>query len=469
MHRRVTIALAGLTSLAVALRALHLHAMADVLLEMPPEAGMDRWLAMHVAGAVGAGDWLGGWSADYDSGPAYAYWLGLLYRLGGQRWIVPLAVHILLGAAVCPLVYVVGRRLFSPAVGLLAAAMAALYAPAVFYETLLVKFSLVSFTVAVLLVCLVHSDGPDARWALGAGCAFGALVALRANAALVGPVLAWWIVRPAQGVRQGAARLALLALGTVLVLGPFLLRDRVVMARGGGASLWGIHFYIATHAEADGTYSPVDGVRDDAVGHVVDARRVAEQGTGRRLTPAEVSWYWFSRGLSAIRENPWRYALLEARKLRLVLAGFEEGSFGDTYEDAVEESWVLRLPLLTFGSICPLALLGMALALQRREGEILVWVIGAYVLSLLPFFIAGRYRLPIAVPMLLLAARGLVWVTDAVRRRRWDMLALAGILMAVLVAGLPAEAADRWKFAAVLGTGVVAAALARRQEPRSAT
>src|SRR5262245_19003258 len=63
--------LAGVVLVGLGLRLLHLHAVAHVLLDSPPEVGMDRWLAMHVAQAVARGDWLGGWSADYDSTPGY--------------------------------------------------------------------------------------------------------------------------------------------------------------------------------------------------------------------------------------------------------------------------------------------------------------------------------------------------------------------------------------------------------------
>src|SRR5262249_6466270 len=151
------------------------------------------------------------------------------------------------------------------------------------------------------------------RWVLGAGIALGLLQALRGNAVVVALPCAWSIAR-GRATRPALVRIATLLAGMVLVLSPLVVRDRVAAARGRGTSLWGIHFYVATQSGADGTYIPVPGVRDDVVGHVVDARTLAEQAEGHSLTPFEVSWHWFRRGLAAIRAHPRAYADLQFRK-----------------------------------------------------------------------------------------------------------------------------------------------------------
>ncbi len=453
-----------MVALAWILRGLHLRAMASRLLDTPPEVGMDRWLAMHVAEAVARGDWLGGWAADYDSTLGYSYWLAALYALGGG-WLAPLVVQALLGGIACALVAMAGARLWSPFVGVAAAVLLAAYAPALFYETLLVKFALIPVAVATVLLCTtLAAERRTPSWAVASGVALGTLMAIRGNAALVAPVCAWWMVR---GRARGAGRMLLaFAAGVVLVFGPLALRDRVAARAGRSTSLWGIHFYVATHAGADGTYAPVPGVRDDAIGHVVDARSVAETDAGRALSGPEVSRWWLARGLDDIRRDPWRYVVLQARKVRLVLAGHEDGAFGDDFDGARATSWILRLPLVTFGAICPLALLGAAIVLERRRAELLPWFVGAYLLSLLPFFVTGRYRLPIAVPMLLLAAVGMEWIANAVRAHRWPMLVAAAAFLALTLFGLPTDIQDRCTFLLLLALGTTAAATVPRQSTR---
>lgn len=444
---------------ALVLRLLHLHAVSPLLLDAPAEVGMDRWLAMHVAEAVARGDWLGGWSADYDSAPGYGYALGALLRMSGGHWLVPMLIQIALGALACLLVYDLGRRLWSPTAGLLAASFLAAYAPALFYETLLVKYALLTITVAALLVCVARAGESDrARDAGLAGLALGTFVALRGNAALVGVPCLWWLIR-GRTVSGAVRRVVVFLVGAALVLGPLAVRDHVAAARGRGTSLWGIHFYIATHPGADGTYAPVGGVREDVIGHVVDARSLAEEREGRRLSPQEVSWHWFRRGLATVRGDPLGYAALEFQKLRLALAGGEDGTFGDDYGDSMDASWVLRLPLVSFGSVVPLALLGLALGLRRRRAMLLVWFVGAYVASLLPFFITGRYRLPIVVPMLVLAGGALEWLAVSLRGPRGSAPLVALLFMAVTLSLLVADAHDRFTFLGILVLGVGVATL----------
>jgi 4-amino-4-deoxy-L-arabinose transferase-like glycosyltransferase len=196
--RRSALILFAILAGALVLRLAHLYAVWPILGDQGAEVGMDRWLAMHVAEAVARGDWLGGWSADYDSAPGYAYLLGGLLRLTGEHWLPPLLVQCVLGALACALVFAIGRRLHSTTVGLLAAGLLAAYAPALFYETLLVKFSLVTVTMAALLCCVLAA-GAQARLlpSLLGGLAFGLLVALRGNAVVLGVPCLWWLARGA--------------------------------------------------------------------------------------------------------------------------------------------------------------------------------------------------------------------------------------------------------------------------------
>jgi 4-amino-4-deoxy-L-arabinose transferase-like glycosyltransferase len=454
-ERRTSGVLAAVVATALALRLLHLHAVAPSLLDRPPDVGMDRWLAMHVAEAVARGDLLGGWSADYDSGPGYAYLLGAVRWASGGRWLPAIALQAVLGALACLLVHGAARRLWSPTAGLLAATLLALYAPALFYETLLVKFSLVTITVAALLYCLTRAAAATGRrWPLLGGLALGVLQALRGNAIVLAIPCVWWLAREGW-TRTTAVRVAWLCAGAALVAAPLAVRDRAAALQSRGTSLWGIHFYVGTQPGADGAYRPVPGVRDDVVGHVVDARTLAEETEGRPLGPFGVSWHWVRRGLAAVRADPAGYAALEARKLYLALAGDEEGSFGDDYADSVEASWVLRrLPLVSFGSVVPLGLLGLLLALHQQRALLPAWFAIAYALSLLPFFVTARYRLPLVVPLLLLAGGALDWLAAQLRGRPRATLPLAGLFLAGALWSFAAGARERWTFAGVLVLGV---------------
>jgi hypothetical protein len=433
---------------ALALRLLHLHAVAGYEIRQPPPSRMDRWLAMEIASAIADGDPVGGWAAPYDSSPGYDYVLAALYIATGRSWLGALVVQAVLGSLVPLLLYAAGRRLHGWSVGLLAALLAAAYAPAIFYEGLLVKFALVPVVVAsLLLACVLLRTWRPAAF-LG-GLALGVLGLLRPNMLLAAPIVAYWAAaREPAGV--ALRRLGWIAAGAVLVLLPMAARDRLAAARGLESTLGGIHFYMGTNPAADGEYVILPGIAPDVVGHLADAQRIAEERSGRRLTRAEVSRFWFGEGVRFVREHPGRYALLQLRKMWFALDADEDGSFGDDFEEFRELSPVLRLPLVMFGMIAPLALLGAG----RRETAPLGLLAGAVLVSLLPFFVEARYRLPLAPIAILLAAIGTARL-DTWRRAGRNLRLVATVLVLLLVAVvLGASDAQAIGFLAVVALGL---------------
>jgi hypothetical protein len=425
----------AIAATALALRLIHLGAVRPIVLDRPPPPGMDRWLSMEIASAVASGEWSGGWAAPFESSPGYSYLLAGLYVASGRRWIGPLALQLVLGALTSVLVYALARRLRTHAVGVVAGLLAALYLPAVFYEGLLVKFGFLPFVTALTLLGLQRIRDGCERWALPTGIALGALVLLRQNLVLIAPVVVAWSVAGAGG-RAALRRTVLVAAGVALLLGPMAVRDHVAARRGRAAALAGIHFYLGTNPRADGEYVVLDGIRPDIVGHVVDARREAERRAGHALSGPDVSRFWFERGLAFIRDDPARYALLQVRKLWLALEANESGSFGDEFGALRPASPVLRLPLVMFGTVVPFALVGLVACLRRRQMLMPLFALGV-VVSLLPFFVAGRYRLPLAVPMIVLAAVGLDAIDAAIRRRgaRVLLVTVPAIALVAVVLG----------------------------------
>ena len=446
--------LATIVAAALALRLAHVASVA-AFEAAHVEPGLDRWLQMEIARAVAGGDWLGGPLAPYESAPAYALGLGVLYRLGGGRWLVPIVLQAVLGALTPLALYATARRLGSARAGLFAAALAAAYGPAIFYEGLTLKFALMPCTVSALL-CASATAATGRRWqaaAAAAGAATALLVALRLNAIVMLPVLVAWIARARPAV--AARALLLVGFGLVAIAAPLALRRALASAHGEAASLWGIHFYVGSRLDGEGGYTVVPGVADDVFGHVDDARALAEASRGRRLTPAEVSRYWLGRGLEEIRRDPAAYLTLEGRKLRRLLAPGEEDVFGDDYAVYAARSVALRAAL-TFGAVAPLALLGLVLVAMRRAP--LGWcvaVAATYAASLLVFFVTSRYRLPVVPPLLLCAGVALAWLAD-LRARPLAFAAAAGGLSVAAWGALGAPPSDVLRLLALLGAAWLA-------------
>ena len=159
---------------------------------------------------------------------------------------------------------------------------------------------------------------------------------------------------------------------------------------------------------------------------------MAEQGVGRPLSPAEVDRYWSSRAWSWIRDHPGDWLTLLRRKFTVLWNQYE---IPDNYHFGfMREHFLTTLALgVTLGVVGPLAIVGMVLPFWRRRGLVAfnaIWL--AYMVTPLLYYVRGRYRLPLAPFLALLAGVGAERLYRAWQAKRWDQL---GTLAAVLLAG----------------------------------
>jgi hypothetical protein len=409
--------------------------------------------------------------------PPYAFVLAPLAGLAPERLRVAIAtVQILMDAATTVLIAAVARRLFSAPVALGAAALYALYGTAVFYSAsvLPVTLSVLSLSLAVAAV-LAAADGPPARW-LWAGAALGLFFLTRPNGIVLLPVVAWWMWgrsrRPAP----------LLAAGLAIVLAPFSARSIV---NGTGPSPFpvngGINFYIGNSPEAHGRYAHVPNVTDKPGEQVQTSIAEASRRAGRPLDARGASSFWFQEAFDWMRREPGTAFALTLRKAATFFRA-EEPPLNVSYDFAREEIPFLRATI-GLGLILPLALLGIGATLadgqRRRDGHgvFLLGVLFAYAASVVAFFLADRYRLPVVPLLAIFAAHGASVVLAQCRSRRPARIALslAALGAAALFADYPFAALgydkdglDHVKLSDVyIGRGDYAAALRECEKARA--
>jgi len=402
---------------------------------------------------IARGDWLG--HDVFYQAPLYPYLLGTFYAIAGRDLFMVRVGQAVIGSVSCVLLGLAGCRLFSRRAGVIAGLGLALYAPAIFFDALVQKSVLDAFFMCLTIWLLARLiTGPQTRWAwFWTGIAMGGLSLTRENALVfVGVTLLWALVRrqvpPEGAIRNTAAaagwrtewrtRLAaagMFMLGLTIVLLPVAVRNSVV---GGGfyltTSQFGPNFYIGNNARADGTYMSLRFGRGAPEYEREDATALAEEATGRRLSPAEVSTYWTKRALSFVRADPLAWLKLLGRKFALL---WNRSEMLDTESQETHAEWStpLRLGgrLGHFGVLVPLALLGLILTWPLRDR---LWVIygisAAYAASVVMFYVFARYRYPLVPFLLLFAAAGLV---ESPRRLRADArsLALAAAVLAAAV------------------------------------
>lgn len=427
------------------------------------------------------------WGSEvFYSAPLYPYFLALIYAVGGPSFLLVRIVQIVLGSVTAVLVVLVAERMFEEPVPLVAGLLSALYAPFIFFDAsilgatlavCLATLSVLLFSLALLKNPFGSTRGRSGRSVGGAtdrlerspdredgffnspsvsesgarrkglvtflaGAAVGLTCLIRPNAILLVPlwVVCLWSIR---GGLRWVRPAAVFAIGSALVIAPVTVRNAAV---GGDfvpiSSHGGINFWIGNHPQATGAFNLPPGVRGTPEQvNLVDSTRLASEAAGRPLKPSEVSSCWFAKGWAHIKDHPRQAGRLFLRKLRMFWNRIEI-PLNVNFHFLERSSPLLRIPLMHFGLISPLALLGIGLSLRRGKTLLPAYAfVATFLVSAVAFFVSGRYRLPVVPVLIIFASFAGWWLYSRARDRRWKPLALAAgaLVPLALHANVPVE------------------------------
>lgn len=327
--------------------------------------------------------------------PGYPLFLGFLYLLFGHSFAAVKVAQSLLGALTCVVILLIGERLFTRRVGLVAAAIAAVYPHLVYYTGILMAETLFVFLSTLCLYTLVRlREDPSPRHMALAGVALGVASLTRPMLLFLPALLLLWIWLEFGTARRALLVTATLSLWMALVILPWTVRNYVVT--GSFVPI------VATHwVTLYGANNPAILANPDAVGGWVDPEP---------MTPAEYRAAYLAFMSELLFQRPLDLVKLELHKLKRFWSLFPKTQTPE--RDAL-------INLLSYGWLLPLFLAGMVLAarIPPAPGILYVWV--AY-FCLLTLVMHGttRYRQPVEPVILLFAAFTLV--------RIWDRTGLGG-------------------------------------------
>ncbi len=440
-HRRWI--LGGILFIALAIRLLHLHQSyaKDPYIKFPSvDARVYHEWALNISSGKIIGD------SEFFNSPLYPYFLASIYALSGGCMTAARLVQILMGVMVCLMVYLLGKRLFSPFTGILACFAAALYSMFIFYEsTLLITNIQTPLCLLLLLLLEKIRDGGQRRFMYesAAGLVFGLCILARPNVFLFAPFAVGWLIFFPQfrGLKKSILPVVLFLGCTGIVLLPVVVRNYLVLGETVLVNTQGgVNFYIGNNPHATGYYGIPPVIPRHAGDHPEkqrkEFRRLAEERTGRSLTPEESSDYWYGQGMKFIIEHPGKWLLLECRKLLQLINHYEIPNNRNFYFSR-KFSRVLRLPLFNFRTIAPLAFIGIALSLtQWRRNIHVLGFLAAYSASLLLFFNLSRYRMPMIPVLIIFAAyavsSGISMYMDGQKRKILAMLCAFPVLFVIV-------------------------------------
>jgi 4-amino-4-deoxy-L-arabinose transferase-like glycosyltransferase len=378
-----------------------------------------------------AGEWgIPGSANPYDFAPGAPLFAAGIYNLIGD--VSPVAARI--GLAVAGtlgvlVVYLLGRRLAGPRAGLVAAGLAAVYPPTLFYTSLLSGEPLAIVTVpGAVLAFLWASDRGRSPWAWALpGLLLGLTafvrpeyLALTALLALLAVVVAGRRAGPWRGLAAGA----LMALAFAITIAPWTaiatsdLGRFVPVSTGGGKALF------------IGTYLPGDGLHERTKQHLYhrfhgtdpSPEQLRQLPMNPLLDEVAEKYPQLPRdeALGRIgRENLVRWSTEEPRAVAQMIAGkiahMWHGSGSPSYTPA---GGAVHYLVLVAG------LAGLVLLIVRRRWEVLPILVLLVGISLIGgLLLAGtRRNLPVMPLVMALAGVSLVaaldWARDRAARRR---------------------------------------------------
>lgn len=391
----------------------------------------DLW-AQRIAG----GEWIGREAFWVD--PLFAYVLGGIYAIGGHDLLLPRLLNVACGVLTVWLAARIARRTWASAAAATAAALAvALFVPALHFEAQVEKTAL---SVVLLAAALDAFLAGTTRAVALAGVFTGLSVLARGNALAFVPLaalalaLGWDRERgdPATGTAaQRWRRCAVFLACAVPWIGLATLHNYAASGELVPTTTnLGINLYLGNHAgNVYGYYEPPDFLHPSTDSEVPDFRAEAARRGAGTLSDRALSDYWTRQTLSALGADPALAVRRTAHKLQLAL---NDEEVPDSEDVAIVAAWspVLRAPLLWFGQLFALAVLGGVVGWGRRPVRVLVAVAAVYLGSLLPFFIFARLRIQLLPPLAVLAGGAVAWLVRAVRARAGRPLAIAGAVLA---------------------------------------
>jgi 4-amino-4-deoxy-L-arabinose transferase-like glycosyltransferase len=424
----------GLLLFAVALALRIAYAWAAIGLDAQPHYDSLEFdtVAWNLARGFGFALDSGGMHYPSATSPPLLPWItSLLYRAIGHQYFAAVILQCVIGAIAPLLLAAFGTAMFGSAVGRLAAWLAAIHPLLLFISGYLLTETLfITLLLAALALSVDWVKTPRPARAVGAGIAWGLCNLARPTALLLPLALfAWgWVplglsLAPRERMRQ----MAMLLLGMGLVIGPWTLRNAIVLhtfvpvaARSGGALLAGNNAVVWN-----------DPVKR---GGATDNLWVPEiLGEYRRLTEPQLQALTHARALAFLRAHVADWPAMALAKLeRFWRLTAEGGGTGIWQRPGSPLSPLLARidPLLVWSAaILPFALWGLGVALggPRRWFQSLgLWIIVYFMLITVVYFGSLRMRIPIEPLVVLFAAAGFDDVRRRLRTRARGMAVIRG-------------------------------------------
>jgi Flp pilus assembly protein TadD/4-amino-4-deoxy-L-arabinose transferase-like glycosyltransferase len=346
--------------------------------------------------------------------PLYPALLGSLYYFLGHNFFIARILNALLQSMAVWMLFIIGRTYFSSLVAWIAAGLLALNGLAIYFSAEILTTSLEIFAVICALWATLRAlSKPGMGTSLLCGVVWGIAAIARPNFLIIVPLVFYFLWRSRSVFLL--RRLALLILGVMLPIAPVTMTNVI----GGGefvliATQGGVNFWIGNNPQASGIVSSLPGIGPNWT--MQDAREIAAQEAGRQLKPGELSDFYYGKARSWIVEHPLSEAKLQLRKTLFFFSRFEVSNNKHLAHFLHLAPWLPFLCQFGFGLLIPLSLLGAWVSRKRLPAVFLSGYALFYLVSVILYFVAARFRMPVVPALCILSALAIEWAWQTFRR-----------------------------------------------------
>jgi 4-amino-4-deoxy-L-arabinose transferase-like glycosyltransferase len=353
----------------------------------------------------------------------YTFFLVAVYALFGVHPMVARLIQAVATGLVQPyLAYRIGNTLFSKSVGLVSAALTAVYVYFIYYDAALMTepffLTLVTGSLYLAIVIAQNSTGTKednaVRSAIGLslllGLILGSAVLLRQLILLFVPVMFLWLwwVRRKQNLKLTLASFFVVSLVIVLMILPFSIYNTsrfghfvLLNSNSGYAFFWANHPIYGTHFQAILSGTSYQSLIPVELSH---------------LDEAALDQALLRRGLQFILDDPVRYILLSISRIPVFFMFWPSDDSGLISNLSRVASFGILLPFMVYGLYRSAADKKMPIA-DRLASPSSLLVIFAFVYTLIHLlsWALVRYRLPVDAVLVVFAGLGLVDLAQKIR------------------------------------------------------
>lgn len=323
----------------------------------------------------------------------YPVVVGGIYALFGVKPFFVFALQAILLALECIILYALGKEIFNPTVGLLAALIYSVYPISIFYTGFLLRVTVITFLDLLMVYVLTLTLGKKGLLWYALTIVICALaVSGRYNIMLfIGAFFLWFF---------------LLYKGYIKRIGP-----------SNPVAFTGLVFFLPVFAIIFWSQAyDVSKMAQWIAGNSYDS-------TGFYHTPKQGLIPFFSLD----------FFLKQMHKAFLFFNTFEAPNNLNFYL-LREKATVLQFLQFSFGIIFPFALVGFVSALKNKERIIpLILFVVCYSISVIVFFVSSRHRLPLVPILILMMAYGINTLVIGLRKNKQRSV---GFQIALLIAVL---------------------------------